>query len=97
MEKKKKEKNQKNKKTLCTILKCFTKQETKLLNFMTVIFQWCLRQNIEQLNENDLPEQMLQRLRIALTQVKARNNSESLLNEIRPIAHTITINLKYLH
>ena len=64
---------------------------------MTVIFQWCLRQNIEQLNENDLPEQMLQRLRIALTQVKARNNSESLLNEIRPIAHTITINLKYLH
>ena len=64
---------------------------------MTVIFQWCLRQNIEQLNENDLPEQMLQRLPIALTQVKARNNSESLLNEIRPIAHTITINLKYLH
>ena len=40
---------------------------------------------------------MLQRLPIALTQVKARNNSESLLNEIRPIAHTITINLKYLH
>ena len=29
------------------------------------------------------PKQMLQRLPIALTQVKAGNNSESLLNEIR--------------
>ena len=29
--------NQKNKKTLCAILKCFTKQETKLLNFMMII------------------------------------------------------------
>ena len=29
------------------------------------------------------PKQMLQRLPIALAQVKARNNSESLLNEIR--------------
>ena len=29
------------------------------------------------------PKQMLQRLPIALTQVKAGNNSENLLNEIR--------------
>ena len=29
------------------------------------------------------PKQMLQRLPIALAQVKARNNSENLLNEIR--------------
>ena len=29
--------NQKNKKTLCIILKCSMKQETKLLNFMMVI------------------------------------------------------------
>ena len=29
--------NQKCKKTLCTILKCFLKQETKLLNFMIII------------------------------------------------------------
>ena len=33
----KKEKNQKRKKTLCTILKRFTKQEAKLLNFMMII------------------------------------------------------------
>ena len=39
LEKIKKEKNQKNKKILCTILKCFTKQETKLLNFMMIILQ----------------------------------------------------------
>ena len=31
--------NQKNKETLCTILKCFIKQETKLLNFMMIILQ----------------------------------------------------------
>ena len=46
--------NQKCKKILCTILKCFTKQETKLLNFMMIILQWCLRQNIEQLKEQGL-------------------------------------------
>ena len=33
------------------------------------------------------PKQMLQRLLIALPQVKAGNNSESLLNEIRQIAY----------
>ena len=31
------------------------------------------------------PKQMLQRLAIALAQVKANNNSENLLNEIRQI------------
>ena len=34
------------------------------------------------------PNQMLQWLPIALAQVKAGNNSESLLNEIRKIAHS---------
>ena len=34
------------------------------------------------------PKQMLQRLPIALAQVKAGNNSESLLNEIRQIAYS---------
>ena len=29
----------KEQKTLCTILKCFTKRETKLLNFMMIILQ----------------------------------------------------------
>ena len=35
------------------------------------------------------PKQMLQRLPIALAQVKAGNNSESLLNEIRQIVYTL--------
>ena len=35
------------------------------------------------------PKQMLQRLPIALTQVKAGNNSESLLNEIRQIIYSL--------
>ena len=35
------------------------------------------------------PKQMLQRLLIALSQVKAGNNSESLLNEIRQIAYSL--------
>ena len=35
------------------------------------------------------PKQMIQRLPIALAQVKAGNNSESLLNEIRQIVYTL--------
>ena len=35
------------------------------------------------------PKQMLQRLPTALAQVKAGNNSESLLNEIRQIVHCL--------
>ena len=35
------------------------------------------------------PKQMLQRLPIALAQVKAGNNSESLLNEIRQIFYSL--------
>ena len=35
------------------------------------------------------PEQMLQRLPIALAQVKAGNNSENLLNEIRQIIYLL--------
>ena len=34
------------------------------------------------------PKQILQRLSIALAQVKARNNLESLLNEIRQIVYS---------
>ena len=33
------------------------------------------------------PKQMLQRLTIALAQIKAGNNSENLLNEIRQIIY----------
>ena len=35
------------------------------------------------------PKQMLQRLTIALPQVKASNNSESLLNEIRQTVYSL--------
>ena len=35
------------------------------------------------------PKQMLQRIPIALAQVKAGNNSESLLNEIRQIVYSL--------
>ena len=35
------------------------------------------------------PNQMLKRLPIALVQVKAGNNSESLLNEIRQIVYSL--------
>ena len=35
------------------------------------------------------PKQMLQRLPIALAQVKAGNNSENLLNEIQQIIHSL--------
>ena len=35
------------------------------------------------------PKQMLQRLPIALVQVNAGNNSESLLNEIRQIVYSL--------
>ena len=35
------------------------------------------------------PEQMLQRLPIALAQVKAGNNSENLLNEIRQVIYSL--------
>ena len=35
------------------------------------------------------PKQMLQRLPIPLAQVKAGNNSESLLNEIRQIVYSL--------
>ena len=35
------------------------------------------------------PKQMLQRLPIALAKVKAGNNSESLVNEIRQIAYSL--------
>ena len=35
------------------------------------------------------PKQMLQRLLIALAQVKAGNNSEKLLNEIRQIIYSL--------
>ena len=42
------------------------------------------------------PKQMLQKLPIALAQVKAGNNSESLLNEIRHIVYSF-VSIKTNH
>ena len=42
-------------------------------------------------------KQMLQRLPIALAQVKAGNNSESLLNEIRQIVYLFFVSIKINH
>ena len=57
--------------------------------------KWFLMQPINQ-NETEgkglkilTPKQILQRLPIALVQVKAGNNSESLLNEIRQIVYSL--------
>ena len=36
-----------------------------------------------------IPKQMLQRLSIALAQVKADNNSQNLLNEIRQVVYSL--------
>ena len=72
-------------------------EEMKLLNFMMIILQWFLWLKIRplesKLKEQELkmltPKQMLQRLPIARVQVKAGNNSESLLNEIRQIVYSL--------
>ena len=45
--------------------------------------------NFEYIGPTKTPKQMLQRLPIALAKVKAGNNSESLLNEIRQIVYSL--------
>ena len=62
---------------------------------MMIILQWCLNQKIKQLKATKetgvrilTPKQLLQRLPIALAQVKAGNNPENLLNEIRQIVRS---------
>ena len=74
-------------------MKYFTKQEIFLLNFWIIILQWYLKENLKQLKRQGLkyltPKQILQRLPIALALVKAGNNSEDLLNEIRQIAYSL--------
>ena len=46
--------DQRSKKIHCIILKCFTKQGTVLLNFLMIILQWYLKQNLKQLKEQKL-------------------------------------------
>ena len=58
-------------------------QEMMLSNLWRIMAQRFLRLKIL------TTKQMLQRLPIALAQIKAGNNSESLLNEIRKIVYSL--------
>ena len=79
------------------MLKIFITQEKKLLIYLMVIQE--LDQKLFFKSKQDkatgtglktlTPKQMLQRLPIALAQIKAGNNSESLLNEIRQIVYSL--------
>ena len=70
-------------------------REMVLTAFQSGIFQLSKEsQEGEGVNESErfkilTPNQMLKRLPIALAQVKAGNNSESLLNEIRQIVYSL--------
>ena len=60
---------------------------------MMIIPQWYLKLKIKHQKVINLkiliPKQMLERLPIALVQVKAGNNWESLLNNIRQIVYSL--------
>ena len=72
-------------------------EEIRLLNFMMIILQNSSFNTKEMAVEEQggtgfeilIPKQMLQRLPVVLAQVKAGNNSESLLNEIRQIVYSL--------
>ena len=51
-EKETKNTDQKSKKTLSTILICFTMQGRRLLNFIMIILQWCVKQKLKQQDLN---------------------------------------------
>ena len=72
----------------------------KLLNFMMIILLIMSEAKIKAAKGTGLkiltPKQMLQRLPIALAQIKAGNNSENLLNEIRQIAYSLYQSKKLL-
>ena len=72
----------------------------KLLNFMMIILLIMSEAKIKAAKGTGLkilmPEQMLQRLPIAPAQIKAGNNSENLLNEIRQIAYSLYQSKKLL-
>ena len=82
------------------MIKTFIIQEKKLsiylmimqkLNLKLFIKQSKMKQNREEQRGLKIltPKQMLQRLLIALVQVKVGNNSNSLLNEIRQIVYSL--------
>ena len=67
-------------------MKCSTVHETKLLNYLTIILQLCLRLNTKFKEWERIkvltPKEIFQRLLIALAKIKARNKSENLMNKI---------------
>ena len=68
----------------------FTKQVTMLLNFLMIIVSEAKPKATKGKRLKILtPKQMLQRLPVALTQVKAVKNPQILLNEIRQIVHSL--------
>ena len=77
----------------------FDKSREEVLIFLETILKYYLMLSVNynpKQNETKgtglqilTPKQMLQRLPIALAQVKAGNNSESLLNEIRQIVYSL--------
>ena len=84
--------NQKINQIQQNILKIFITQEKKLSNYINVILKLYLKLCIKQNREQDIiltPKQVLQRLAIALAQVKAGNNSEHLLNKMRQIVYSL--------
>ena len=77
----------------CTILNCFTKQKKAIQLYDDYSLIASEAKNKSKNKSKGLktltPKQMFQRLLIALAQVKAGNNSESLLNEIRQIVYSL--------
>ena len=83
-----------NKKKRLITLKNFTLLEKKLLIFLEkIVLDAAYKSKQNETKGRGLkiltPKQMLQRLPIALPQVKAGNNSENLLNEIRQIVYSL--------
>ena len=81
-------------------IKMFIAQEIKLSNYKIIMLKLYLKLYIKQNREQDLKiftlKQMLQRLPTALQQVKAGNNSENSLNEIRQIVYSLYQSTKLL-
>ena len=92
----KRNKNHEQEKTLANLNMLFNGRN-EAINFMDGFSSTILEANklaVEEQTEGTglkilTPKQMLQRLPIVLAQVKAGNNSESLLNEIRQIVYSL--------
>ena len=74
---------------LTSVLSLFNGRELKYKAFESRIFQKLEESQKGEGRKILTPNQMLKRLPIALAQVKAGNNSESLLNEIRQIVYSL--------